>query len=489
MLNVKATVAPWLVLILALGAQSALGLSEDRVLLVWNSKNAESVAVRDAYLAARPTVLELDLDHASLGPGALTRNQYNNRVRDPLLAYLSGTDDAGVPLAQRVVAIATTRGLPARVNGPGEFTLASQRASLESEIALIWQNLDGPGEGALPFRYSGIVDNPYHRIIGLPIETFDRSNITTIAPFEDVFFSGAGAVWTAPSLTPGDIYLACRLDGGSLEDTLALIGRSSDAPSMTVRVDCVQALFDEYPASAREQLDDQGLPPVFPSDPDFENAASVLRSIDISTTHDETTDFITGSDLPSDAPLLVLGTYGENHDLDGAGDDPPGRGTYLQTYDPHPAGVLVTYESFSGNCLIDGTQRQNQACATDWIAGGGSFAIPTVAEPFAFPVADLETFTRNFYVEGLSFAEAVYSAVPGLSWQNTPVGDPLARVTLAPPGSPADLSGDRRVDATDLAILIAAWGSADADLNGDGDTGASDLAALIAAWGPAPECP
>ncbi len=49
----------------------------------------------------------------------------------------------------------------------------------------------------------------------------------------------------------------------------------------------------------------------------------------------------------------------------------------------------------------------------------------------------------------------------------------------------ADLSGDGVVDATDLAILIAAWGSTSAagvDLDGDGIVSTSDLAILLAAW-------
>jgi hypothetical protein len=40
------------------------------------------------------------------------------------------------------------------------------------------------------------------------------------------------------------------------------------------------------------------------------------------------------------------------------------------------------------------------------------------------------------------------------------------------------------VGASDLASLIAAWGTDAADLDGDANTAASDLAALIAAWGP-----
>ena len=48
--------------------------------------------------------------------------------------------------------------------------------------------------------------------------------------------------------------------------------------------------------------------------------------------------------------------------------------------------------------------------------------------------------------------------------------------------TPGDLSGDGVVDGTDLAILLAAWGSPHADLTGDGVTNGADLAVLLAAW-------
>lgn len=62
----------------------------------------------------------------------------------------------------------------------------------------------------------------------------------------------------------------------------------------------------------------------------------------------------------------------------------------------------------------------------------------------------------------------------------------LPEPTVAP--CPADLDGSGAVSASDLAILIAAWGGVGpADLDGSGVVNASDLAALIAAWGPCPE--
>lgn len=48
-----------------------------------------------------------------------------------------------------------------------------------------------------------------------------------------------------------------------------------------------------------------------------------------------------------------------------------------------------------------------------------------------------------------------------------------------------DLDANGAVDAADLGMLLAAWGTNEtiADLDNDGVVGTSDLAALFAAWG------
>jgi serralysin len=49
---------------------------------------------------------------------------------------------------------------------------------------------------------------------------------------------------------------------------------------------------------------------------------------------------------------------------------------------------------------------------------------------------------------------------------------------------PGDLNGDKVVDLSDLAILLAAFGISDAgDIDGDGDTDLADLAILLSHWG------
>ena len=55
----------------------------------------------------------------------------------------------------------------------------------------------------------------------------------------------------------------------------------------------------------------------------------------------------------------------------------------------------------------------------------------------------------------------------------------------APMTTPGDLNGDGVVDASDLAIMLAAWGpcrGCPADLDGDGEVGPADLATLLANW-------
>lgn len=63
------------------------------------------------------------------------------------------------------------------------------------------------------------------------------------------------------------------------------------------------------------------------------------------------------------------------------------------------------------------------------------------------------------------------------------LGWTLRLSTTALTNLPSDLNTDGVVNAADLAILLAAWGTAAADINGNGTTGAEDLATLLAAWG------
>jgi hypothetical protein len=85
-------------------------------------------------------------------------------------------------------------------------------------------------------------------------------------------------------------------------------------------------------------------------------------------------------------------------------------------------------------------------------------------------------------------------AIPDCNDNNIPDDCDIANGTLPDPGAgiptpcsgpacPADLDGNGAVEAADLSLLLAAWGSVGGDVDGNGSTDAADLSLLLAAWG------
>ncbi len=462
-------------------------MTADRVLLLWNSQNAESQAVRVLFVAALPGVLELNLNDTVLAPaGAIPRPRYLARVRQPVLDYLAGTHANGEPLSEWVICIATTRGLPARIQGADELSnlVTSTFASVESELTLAHQDLEQPAPGLGGVLHAGVIDNPYHRLAAQPIAGFDRSSITTARAFTN----SSHAAFNLTGLTPGDMYLVVRIDAApsadgsvtGVESVAALLERSA---GLRVEAGGAQGVFDEF--ACADHLDDDGFAGLFPAGlSDFEDAAAGLGALGIGTFSDATSQFYEGDEVPDQAtPLLVVCSYGKNHSPNMCG--APASDTYVHSFtNLHPAAFFHSIESFNGDSIIDGTPRQNHGQVLDFLAQGGSFTIGNVAEPFSFSVPDADMVVTNLYAEGLTFAEAAWSAIPALSWQQTPVGDPLARVTVVPDPE-GDMNSDGGVDTADLGYLLARFSTDDvtADINGDCTVNTADLGLLLSNFG------
>lgn len=60
----------------------------------------------------------------------------------------------------------------------------------------------------------------------------------------------------------------------------------------------------------------------------------------------------------------------------------------------------------------------------------------------------------------------------------------VGSITVNGAANPADLNGDGSVNASDLSILLNAWGAAGGvgDIDGNGTVNAADLSALLSAW-------
>lgn len=491
-------------------ASAAMGvLQPGNVVLVYNSRNAESLAIRDAYIAARPGVWQFDLNDPAIVPGSISRADFVTRLRNPIRAWIAGVGFGHPDLSQQIMAIATTRGLPARVlSGNDEFQLHSGWASVESELSLLQQDLEAVGSDYLPVRYKGAVFNPYWRALGLPIDSYSRASVLTPRTFVNVVIPpGPAEVWQVTGLTPGDLYLVCRLDsaataGGAsaVQNAQSLIARSQN---LIVDRCGVRALFDEFgspPPPTGFDFDDGEVPPLFPDRADFENAAAFMSGFGFAALHDHTFNFVTGSEFgdPSHS-LVALGTYGENHSFANWGEDPAGDGVYISGYPLHPAAVFIAFESWSGTSLYTGgAGRGGQQQCLDFIAAGGSFTIGSVMEPFAFTIPDLQDLLPAMYAAGLTFAEAAYTSMPVLSWQFTPVGDPLARVALVGPGptpgyqpvgcfGDADRDGD--IDFADVTAVLTrfaftcATGSSRGDADGSGFVSFADVTEVLSRFG------
>jgi len=128
-------------------------------------------------------------------------------------------------------------------------------------------------------------------------------------------------------------------------------------------------------------------------------------------------------------------------------------GSFTSDLDGNPMSHIARFNGFGWEAVSDGLDGGNGFGLATWDDGTG----------------------ESLYVGGsFDFADGKTSA--GIAQWSGCTG----------PGCPADLDNSDAVDSTDLAIMLAAWGSDDADLNGDGNTDSGDLAILLAGWGMCP---
>ncbi|MBN1511811.1 MAG: hypothetical protein JXB13_07335 [Phycisphaerae bacterium] len=480
-------------------------IAEDRVLVVYNSASADGAALKDAYLAAHPGIPAsnvLALNDASLLVADLSPADFVSKVRDPIRAFLSA---AGYPDPSDIIAIVLIRPFPHRVldsdnalvgdnptaagteflppssGGQGDATFAS----VDAELVLLWQDLYGGEAGdTMDSLSDDVIDNPYHQGV-LPIDSYSRSSIATAKTFTNT----SNVAWTlsgsgSTKLKPGDLYLVCRVDGATHAAAAASIAR---AQRIHASRGVARVILDEFDLSTGADLDDDALFATgdpFNAGDDYEETTAILLADGWDVRYDDMFDFISSSEEPS--PLIAYASYGENHDLSGRGEDPPGTGTYISGFQFVPGAMFNTVESYNGRALNGLGTLFGQEQAADFIAAGGTFAIGMVFEPLSFSIPDNEFLFVNMLVRGMQWGEAAYTSLPVLSWQHVVLGDPLAWI-----GVLGDLDLDRDADLSDYALLSGCLRGPgftsppagcptalfdEADLDGDQDVDLADFA-------------
>jgi len=388
------------------------------LLVVYNTNDADSKALAQYYASRRNIPAERVLAITCPIKEEITRREYDDTIRSPILAYLSlknwiARAPREVPVGDRVLsllmatrndiwAIVLMRGVPLKIaQDPDDYfgmetkpELQTNAASVDTELAL------------LP-------------VFGLPLGGF----------VPNIFFENqpGGIKNIGPDLARNMI-LVTRLDGPTASDVRRMIDDSLYAEQHRLAglaVVDTRGLFnpkdgytagDEWLRRARESLVKDGWTVKF----------------------DDKPDLIPPTD-PCDQVAIYLGWY--TQDASGPFFQPPAR--FVR------GAIAYHLHSFSANTL--------RSTTSNWvgplIAHGAAATMGCVYEPYLALTPHEDIFTHRI-LAGDYFAVAAYASIRGLSWMVTVVGDPLYRPFLPTIDEAlAQNSGGARTDHDDWLQL------------------------------------
>jgi len=446
-------------------AQSTVApaIEEENVLVLYNADEGaqgDGFQIASYYAQARPGVNVVGLT----GISSILSGSYNEQVsaadylsviRPQVLSAIAGISD-------EINVIVTTKGLPLKIDAgsqpAGNASLNWRRwSSFESELTRV-DSIDSIDEMGNQFILAGLPQ-------------FDFS-----LPSNPYYNTGGPFVRAGSDPVNGDIRLASRLDGYSVQSVNAAIDR---AQQVFVVPFGQYVVADDDPTAGVDQMVDDitgGPGPGLVSVLDSASQAYVYENTNTATTT---------------APGPVIGYVSHGTNDGGGGLEADYIENQLQ-FELADGAVFLTHESFNA-LSFDASHSQTQGLVADWLEIGGTAGLGHVQEPYNGPdnVTNEDLLFQMLLPpdgaspgdSGLTFVEAAWNATRQLSYVNTVVGDPLMRWQAWLPGD-ANLDGSVNLD--DLAILQVNWlgpGSfREGDFNGDGNVNLDDLAVLQVNW-------
>jgi uncharacterized protein (TIGR03790 family) len=387
---------------LALPASAQTGAN---VLLVANTKSADSLRVAEAYARARSVpqdqVLRIAVD---AGADEVDRATYDRDIQTPVSDWL--TDHFA---HDRILYIVLTKGIPLRVKGTGGRE--GTTSSVDSELAVLYRRLTG-ATTLVP----GPVPNPYY--------------LAGAAVGQAKLFSHADH----------DVFLVTRLDGFTVDDVLALVERGAKPSSqgkivLDEKAGLTDAGGDQWLKAAGDWMIEHGF-----------GDRLVL---------DKTTKVVTG-----EKDVLGYYSWGSNDPAVSARHFDLGfvpgaiAGTFVstdaRTFREPPAG----WKTATWNERTKFFAGSPQSLLGDLIRDGVTGASGYVAEPY-LDATIRPNVLFPAYLSGFNLAESFYLAMPSLSWQAVIVGDPLCAPFPRKALQPSDI--DKGLDpATGLPAYFSA---------------------------------
>ena len=388
----KPLLLAWLVLA---GAWSAPGQGYDPatagregLVLIANRNTPESESLARFYAEKRGVpaerVVVLDLPTGE----TMSRSDYEQRLRDPLLAALrelrmveqvrreanlvAGHDSEWHTVKSTLRYVVPVWGVPLRIDDTKPWPLEKvanlinqglqrDEAAVDSELSLLLR--DG-------YDLRGRVSNPMYNQLR----------------------------WEA-GVAGAPLLLVSRLDGPEPESVRRMLEQTWRAEQFglqgRVYVDQRAPHQDDY------QVGDYWLD---------ESALRLLREgYEVSV---ERTDAVMGEHFPMEGAAIYLGWYTGQ-----------AAGPFRQTNFVFRPGALA-YHNHSGNAAI--LRSSTEGWCGPLLARGAAATAGAVSEPFLLYTPHVSILVDRLCL-GLPWADAMYLALPCLSWQTTVVGDPLYR--------------------------------------------------------------
>ena len=432
-------------------ASVAVAVDVGNVLVLYNQASPDGIQIANYYASTHPGVRLLGLTGLSTSE-QISADDYLSVVRPQVLSALTSPTDV----------IVTTKGMPLRIQVTETAPPIVPPASLPQ-----YTDPSGITRSVLNWRPYSSLESELTRV----------DTISTWQMMGDQSYSLYGHFTVNPyykatssfSSEQYDMRLTARLDGYTVDDVKGAIDRAQNAyvgPANTPGGP-VQFVVDNdptrpYSATMTKLVND------------------VLTPAGMPTSYDNTTAFV------STAPGPVIG-----YDSHGAhqASTPSGYINALNM-DLADGAVFTSIESYNAYSFNVGGYTGNQGQIGQWLQAGGTAGVGNVEEPTAsWSTLPNEDLLFKGLLNGMTFAEAAWSANRQLSYVNTVVGDPLMTWKTLLPG---DANLDGLVDIGDLSIMGAHWGQSVAaggygwtagDLNGDGVINSLDLALIGDSWG------
>lgn len=315
------------------------------MLVVMNGKDPDSLRIGRYYAAKRGVPKENLVILATATEEGIPQARFASEIEAPVRAALAKTKNP-------VDFLLFVRGVPIRVDEGGYSV-----DSLLMSSGVTTSKLRGGPE---------IATNPY----------CNQSDHFTRAEF--------------------GIYLACRLDGYTVADAMALVDRS-----LAAKRSKGPFLFD---AADNRKAESYGQ-----LQATLGRAATALRAKGLKVDFDETPAF-----MGSPTPVAGYASWGSN---DGAFD--------VATYHKlrfQPGAICETFVSTSGRTFRPTTG--GQSLVADLVAQGATGVKGYVDEPYTIALAHADILFDR-YTAGYNLAESFYAASPVTHWKDVVIGDPL----------------------------------------------------------------